>query len=141
MIADLNEEGGAKLASSNPENIVFQKANIATQEAWQQLVQTAEQKFGRLDIVVNNAGTSYANKPTLDVTEAEFDLTMDVNVKSIFWSVKVCVPAMLKFGSGGAFVNVASIGATRPRPGLVWYAASKGCVANVGDAINPFLQV
>ncbi|KEF59446.1 uncharacterized protein A1O9_04290 [Exophiala aquamarina CBS 119918] len=131
LIADLNEAGGVQLAASNPEKIVFQKANIATQETWQQLVQTAEEKFGRLDIVVNNAGTSYANKPTLQVTEAEFDLTMDVNVKSIFWSVKVCVPAMLKNGKkSGAFVNVASIGATRPRPGLVWYAASKGTVAN-----------
>lgn len=135
VIADLNETGGAKVAATNPDKFVFHKANVATQEAWQQLVQVAEEKFGQIDIVVNNAGTSYANKPTLDVSEAEFDMTMDVNVKSIFWSVKVCVPAMLKAGRGGNFVNVASIGATRPRPGLVWYAASKGTVANVSTTL------
>lgn len=133
VVADLNEQGGKKVAARDPENIVFQKANVATQQSWQDLVQTAESTFGHVDIVVNNAGTSYANKPTLDVTEEEYDMTMDVNCKSIFWSVKEVVPAMIKTGRGGAFVNVASIGATRPRPGLVWYAASKGTVANVSN--------
>ncbi|KAJ9633871.1 hypothetical protein H2204_006657 [Knufia peltigerae] len=133
LIADLNETLGAQVAATNPDRIVYQKANIAKREGWQQLLQTIDQKFsGKLDIVVNNAGTSYANKPTLDVTEEEFDLTMDVNVKSIFWSVKECVPFMKTCGTakGGAIINVASIGAMRPRPGLVWYAASKGTVAN-----------
>lgn len=139
MIADLNETSGAKVAATDPDKFVFHKANVATQEAWEQLVQVAEEKFGHIDIVVNNAGTSYANKPTLDVSEAEYDMTMDVNVKSIFWSIKVCVPAMLKTGRGGNFVNVASIGATRPRPGLVWYAASKGTVANVSTVLSLYV--
>ena len=139
VIADLNAAGANKLAAQHPDRIVFQQANVATADAWKQLVATAESTFGGLDIVVNNAGTSYANKPTLEVTEEEYDLTMDVNVKSIFWSVKVGVPAMLKGRKEekGCFVNVASIGATRPRPGLVWYAASKGTVANVSPAPAP----
>jgi NADP-dependent 3-hydroxy acid dehydrogenase YdfG len=131
IVADLNETGANKIVNIDPSNLVFCKANVAAQEAWETLVHVAEEKFGHVDIIVNNAGTSYANKPTLEVTEAEYDMTMDVNVKSIFWSVQVGVPAMLKTGRGGCFVNVASIGATRPRPGLVWYAASKGTVANV----------
>ena len=64
------------------------------------------------------------------MTEDEFDRVMAVNVKSIYWSVPAAVPAMRKRG-GGSIVNVASIGAMRPRPGLVWYNASKGAVANV----------
>ena len=134
VIADLNEAGGLQIVKTNPSNLTFCKANVATREAWETLVRLAEEKFGHLDIVVNNAGTSYANKPTLEVTEAEYDMTMDVNVKSIFWSVKIGGPAMIKTGRGGNFVNVASIGANRPRPGLVWYAASKGTVANVSCA-------
>ena len=137
VIADLNEKDGERIAATDSDRIIFQKANVTSQEAWQRLVQAAEQKFGHLDIVVNNAGTSYANKPTLEVTEQDFDSTMEVNVKSIFWSAKVCIPAMLKSGKGGAFVNVASIGATRPRPGLVWYAASKASVANVSPLSFP----
>jgi NAD(P)-dependent dehydrogenase (short-subunit alcohol dehydrogenase family) len=134
LIADLNESDGTRIAATNPKQMIFQKANVATQQSWRELVQTVEQQFGKLDIVVNNAGTSYANKPTLEVTEEEFDLTNDVNVKSIFWSVKACVPAMQRSGKGGCFVNVASIGAMRPRPGLVWYAASKASVANVSHS-------
>jgi len=84
-----------------------------------------------LDIVVNNAGTSYRNKPTAEVTEAEFDKCFTVNVKSVFLSIPAAVPALEERG-GGAIINIASIGAIRPRPGLVWYNASKGAVANVG---------
>lgn len=64
-------------------------------------------------------GTSYKNKPTLEVTEAEFDKVMTVNVKSIYWSIPAVVPALKERG-GGAIINIASIGAMRPRPGLVW---------------------
>ena len=120
-------------ASASPNgSIVCQKANVASRQSWVELVERIDKDFaGQLYIVVNNAGTSYPWKPTLEVTEADYDKTMNVNCKSIFWSVNVCVPAMLKTGRGGAFVNTASIGGTRPRPGLVWYAASKGLVVNV----------
>lgn len=97
---------------------------------WATLVRTAQDKFGGLDIVINNAGTSYRNKPTTEVTEADFDKCFSVNVKSVFLSIPACVPALEQRG-GGAIINVASIGAIRPRPGLVWYNASKGAVANV----------
>jgi 3-oxoacyl-[acyl-carrier protein] reductase len=66
------------------------------------------------------------------VTEDEFDRVMNVNVKSIYLSVIVAVPALRQRG-GGAIINIASIGAMRPRPGLVWYNASKGAVANVSS--------
>ena len=65
------------------------------------------------------SGTSYKNKSTLEVTEEEFDKVMTVNVKSIFWSIAAIVPAMRERG-GGSIINIASIGAMRPRPGLVW---------------------
>lgn len=60
-------------------------------------------------------------------------MTMNFNCKSIFWSANVCVPAMLKAGRVGAFVGTALIGGTRPRPGVVWYAARKGCVKIVSN--------
>lgn len=69
-------------------------------------------------------------QPTLEVTEADFDRVFNINMKSMFWSVAAAIPEMKKVG-GGSIVNIASIGASRPRPGLVWYNASKGAVANV----------
>jgi NAD(P)-dependent dehydrogenase (short-subunit alcohol dehydrogenase family) len=54
-----------------------------------------------------------------------------VNVKSIFFSARHFIPNLINQGEGGSVINIASIGATRPRPGLVWYNASKAAVANV----------
>lgn len=105
-------------------------ANVTNPEDWKKMVEYAVEKFGGLDILVNNAGTSYKNKPTLEVTESEFDKVFLVNVKSIYLSIPAVHGAM-KARGGGSIINIASIGAMRPRPGLVWYNASKGAVANV----------
>ena len=110
-------------------------ANVTKQSDWENMVSTAKSKFGGVDILVNNAGTSYRNKPTNEVTEDEFDRVMAVNVKSIFLSINSIIPVMIERG-GGAIINIASIGAMRPRPGLVWYNASKGAVANVSDVLH-----
>lgn len=65
------------------------------------------------------------------MTEAEFDKVMAVNIKSVFWGSNVFTAQVKKQGTGGAMVNIASVGAHRPRPGLVWYNASKAAIANV----------
>jgi 3-oxoacyl-[acyl-carrier protein] reductase len=83
--------------------------------------------FGRVDIVVNNAGTTYRNRPMLEVGEAEFDRVFAVNVKSIFLTAHAFVPHMREKG-GGAIINIGSTAGIRPRPGLTWYNATKGAV-------------
>jgi len=130
VAADMAEEKlNKEFAEQKETHVIPVVANVTSLADWKKLVDTAVEKFGGLDILVNNAGTSYRNKPTLDVTEDEFDRVMNVNVKSIYHSVNVAVPALKQRG-GGAIINIASIGAMRPRPGLVWYNASKGAVAN-----------
>lgn len=62
---------------------------------------------------------------------------MSVNVKSVFLGSNAFVRQVMKQGSGGAIINMASVGAHRPRPGLVWYNASKGAVANVSASVIP----
>jgi 3-oxoacyl-[acyl-carrier protein] reductase len=83
--------------------------------------------FGRVDIVVNNAGTTHRNKPLMEVQESEFDRIFAVNVKSILLFAQAFVPHMRAHG-GGVFINVGSTAALRPRPGLTVYNASKGAV-------------
>ena len=92
---------------------------------WAALVKETFAQYGALHIVVNNAGTTYRNQPSLNVTEEQFDKVFAVNVKSLFWSTKHCVPVFRKQG-GGVFVTVASTAGIRPRPGLTWYNGSKG---------------
>lgn len=74
-------------------------------------------------------------KPTETVTDDEFDKVFNVNVKSIYYSAQVIVPVMQKYGNGGSFVNIASTAGIRPRPGLVWYNASKAAVINASKAM------
>jgi 3-oxoacyl-[acyl-carrier protein] reductase len=85
----------------------------------------ALEAYGRIDIVVNNAGTTHRNQPLLDVTESEFDRIYAVNVKSLFLTARHAVPIFRKQG-GGVFITIASTAGVRPRPGLTWYNGSKG---------------
>jgi 3-oxoacyl-[acyl-carrier protein] reductase len=82
--------------------------------------------------VVNNAGWTYRNQPSLDVEEEEFDRVFAVNVKSVFLMAKAAYPA-LKARGGGSFITVSSTAGLRPRPGLTWYNGTKG-------AVNVFTQ-
>src|SRR6476619_5729116 len=77
------------------------------------LVQAALAEFGRLDVVVNNAGTTHRNQPMLDVTEAMFDRIYRVNVKSLFLSARHVVPHFRAQG-GGVFITIASTAGVRP---------------------------
>lgn len=131
LIADLNESGAKDLASTlSSSDIIAQSMDVTNASDWESAISTCVSKWGRVDIVVNNAGTTYRNKPTLEVTSDEFDRVFNVNVKSIYLSVLATVPQMKKQG-GGSIINISSIGSSRPRPGLVWYNASKGAVTNV----------
>jgi 3-oxoacyl-[acyl-carrier protein] reductase len=102
-----------------------QLADVSVDADVARLVRAALDNFKRLDIVVNNAGTTHRNRPMLEVEEREFDRIYAVNVKSLFLTAKHAVPHFRRSG-GGCFVNIASTAGVRPRPGLTWYNGSKG---------------
>jgi 3-oxoacyl-[acyl-carrier protein] reductase len=81
--------------------------------------------FGRLDVLVNNAGVSHMPAPLDEISEADFDRVLAVNVKSVYLTARHIVPHM-KANRSGAILNVASTAAVSPRPRLSWYNASKG---------------
>lgn len=125
LVADIGAEGGRRVAAAVQGEFV--QADVTRSADWARLVQAATEKFGRLDIVVNNAGWTHRRKPYLEVSEAEFDKVYAVNVKSVYLSAMHAVPALRKSG-GGCFVNIASTAGVRPRPGLTVYNSSKGAV-------------
>ena len=102
-------------------------ADVSKREDVDRAARDAIAAFGRVDIVVNNAGTTHRNKPIMEVTDEEFDRIFAVNVKSILLTAQAFVPHMRAHG-GGVFINVGSTAALRPRPGLTVYNASKGAV-------------
>ncbi|KAH7125173.1 3-ketoacyl-reductase-like protein [Dendryphion nanum] len=130
LVCDINQAGGEATVQTNPSSLAFHKMDVTKAADWKSAVETAIQKWGKADILVNNAGTSYTNKPTVNVTEEEFQRVFDVNVKGVYLGCNAWVPQAIEKKEGGVIINIASVGATRPRPGLVWYNASKGAVWN-----------
>ena len=132
LIADLNAEQAAAVADRIGARALRCDVSLAADVA--STVAMALQAFGRLDIVVNNAGTTHPNKPAGEVTEAEFDRLYRVNVKSLFHMNQHATPVFRAQG-GGVFVNVASTTGVRPGPGLCWYSASKGAVITASKGL------
>ena len=127
VLTDIDGEGVKTIAKHLGTHAIALPADVTNASDWQQTVEVCVKKFGRLDIVVNNAGTSHLNQPLLDVSEQEFDRVFAVNVKSIYLSAQAAVPIMRSQG-GGVFINIGSTAALRPRPGLAWYNGTKGAV-------------
>jgi len=103
------------------------QGDVSNRSDVERAARAAIDALGRIDIVVNNAGTTHRNKPIMEVTDAEFDRIFAVNVKSILLTAQAFIPHMRAHG-GGVFINVGSTAALRPRPGLTVYNASKGAV-------------
>jgi 3-oxoacyl-[acyl-carrier protein] reductase len=102
------------------------------------LVEAAIQTYGKLDVMVNNAGWTHRNRPALDVPEDEFDRCYAVNMKSIYLSTVHAVPAFRRntgANRGGSMINIASTAGLRPRPGLTWYNGSKGAVITTSKSL------
>ncbi len=127
-VADLNEAGAGTVAAALGDDAFAIRCDVTRRDDVDALVKATVERFGHLDIVVNNAGTTHRNQPLLDVDEAWFDRCFDVNVKSIYWMTHAVVPLWRAAGNGGVMLNVGSTAGIRPRPGLTWYNASKGAV-------------
>ncbi len=124
---DLKSDVAEAAARRFGDGAIALDADVSRREDVERAARSAIEAFGRVDIVVNNAGTTHRNKPLMEVQEAEFDRVFAVNVKSILLTAQAFVPHMRAHG-GGVFINVGSTAALRPRPGLIVYNASKGAV-------------
>ncbi|MCW5750304.1 MAG: SDR family oxidoreductase [Alphaproteobacteria bacterium] len=130
VVNDVNAKAAKAVATGivgNKGKALAHAADVTSGPAIRKMVQATLKTYGRLDILVNNAGVPQRNRPMLDVDEATFDRIFAVNVKSIYWTAMHAVPVMRRQG-GGVIINTASTAGVRPRPGLVWYNASKGAV-------------
>lgn len=127
LLLDLNLEAAKALANELGSQAGAMACDVSKEADVQAAVAHCVETFGVPDIVVNNAGTTHKNQSMLEVDEKTFDRVFAVNVKSIYHMTRAVVPLM-KPRKSGVILNVGSVGALRPRPGLTWYNGSKGAV-------------
>lgn len=126
--AEKTAEAIAKLVGNKNSAVAF-KADVSNEKEVQSLVDQAVSKFGKLDIMFNNAGIMHPEDDNaLNTSEKIWDLTMNINLKGVWFGCKYAIKQMLKKG-GGSIINTASfvaiMGAATPQ---LAYTASKGAV-------------
>ena len=113
---------------------VFFKTDVSKASEVEGLVQKAVEKFGRIDVAFNNAGVEGAWVPIVRQSEADWDRTIEINLKGVWLCLKYEIRQMLKQGVGGAIVNMASVMASVGSAGAAAYTASKHGVIGLTKA-------
>lgn len=118
LVADLRAKG---------HDVAFWKVDVSNEAEVKAAIDAVAARFGRLDVMVNNAGISGAAKPTDEVTEEEWDLVQAINVKGVFFGTKHAIPH-LRAAGGGSIINLSSIAGLVGTGNVAPYHASKGAV-------------
>ena len=129
ILGDLLEDAGHAHAHdlrAAGHHVHFLRLDVTAPDDWNAAVDAAETRFGRLDVLVNNAGVVRV-APTVDETDDGWRATMAVNATGVFYGMRAAIPAMRRNG-GGSIINIASIYGPVGAPGYVAYTASKGAV-------------
>ena len=107
------------------DQVIGVRADVSKIAELQSLVDAAVKKFGRLDIMVNNAGVE-TRTSVLDTTEEQYEKVLAVNLKSAFFGTQLAAKQMIKQGDGGRIINITSVHEDWPMPGNIAYCVSKG---------------
>lgn len=124
---DPDGEALAKRLTSKGLQAAYWHCDVSREQAVKKALDEVADTFGSLTVLVNNAGIAGANKPTHELTEEEWDLVQNVNVKGVFFCTKHAIPHMKKAGVG-SIINLSSIYGLVSAPDIPPYHASKGAV-------------
>jgi len=127
VIGDLQDAPGADLAAALGDAACYRHANVAREDDVAGLVAEAVDRWGRLDVLFNNAGFVGATGSFDDTSEAEYDLTMNVLLKSVFFGIKHAAPVM-RAQRSGSIVSTASVCGLTPSIGTHLYNVAKAGV-------------
>lgn len=127
LIGDINEPESGDGNEPETSRAQFVKTDVADPESVQNLINTAFERFGGLDVMINNAGTGLAGT-VVDTTPADFDRIISINLKGVFLGTKYAVEAFRRQGTGGSVINMSSIGGLAGLYERAAYCASKGGV-------------
>jgi len=114
----------AKVEAAGGRAVAVQ-ADVTSAADLQRMVQTAVTSFGRLDVLVNNAGIE-TRTSVLDTTESDYDRVMAINLKSAFFGTQYAAKQFIAQGTAGLIINISSVHEEWPMPGNTAYCVSKG---------------
>ncbi|MBT2326870.1 SDR family oxidoreductase [Variovorax paradoxus] len=134
VIAEMSAVAGDRVASDLGAAARFVRTDVTDDTQFEAAIRTATSSFGRLDVLVNNAGVSHDLKPFEQISCAEFDRVFAVNVRAIMRGSALAMPA-LKAAGGGAVINICSVGGVRIRPNLAAYNVSKAAAIAMTKAL------
>ena len=129
IIGDILEEEGRKIEAEISESggvCIFVRLDVTSEEDWNSAVDLAVERFGKLDILINNAGI-FPMESIEETTVESWDKVMDVNAKGVFLGTKAAIPAMRTSG-GGSIINLSSIAGLVGSAYSASYNATKGAV-------------
>ncbi len=135
VVTDLDDAGGqAVVARIGSTSAVFLHQDVSLEESWPSVIEAAERGFGRLDVMVANAGIGIMCR-AVEMSLADWRRQTAVNLDGVFLSVKYAVPAMRRAG-GGSIVIMSSVAGLRGSAGLAGYCATKGGVRLFAKAVG-----
>ena len=141
VIADYNADAGADTLTAAQDvagdgKVRFVQTDVANENDIKAMFECAQDNFGRLDIVFNNAGVGGVIGPLWDIEEDEWDYTFDVLVKGVFFGIKHGARVLRAQAEGGSIINTASVAGLSGGCGPLAYSAAKAAVINMGKGAS-----
>lgn len=125
-ILDYNEQAGEQVVANYGDEVVFFKADVSNQEQVQQAVKAIAEHFGKIDILINNAGIT-RDASLLKMSAADFDKVIQINLNGVFYCTRAVVPYMIE-QKYGKIINTSSVSAERGNFGQTNYTATKAAL-------------
>lgn len=135
VVTDILQAEGEALAAELGNDAVFVRGDVSSSGLWTDLVAAAEEGFGRIDVLVNNAGVMGPFASTTELDEADYFRVCAINQHAIFLGMRSVIPAMIRAG-GGSIINISSIAGLRAVAGSpnIAYVGSKFAVRGMSKA-------
>lgn len=133
VLTDVLQEEGDQVARDIGERAIFLDHNVSDEAAWATVVAATLERFGQIDVLVNNAAVSLF-APLMDTTKADFDRVLSINLLGCFLGMKAVVPTM-QAAKRGSIVNISSVNGLRGTVGMSAYDAGKWAVRGMSKAV------
>lgn len=130
IAADIADDRGRRLEASAPGRIKYVHCDVLNEDQIAAAIAAAEQEFGRLDCLFNNAGAGGANETVDQISAQSFDSVMHLHVRAALFGIKYAVPAMKRAG-GGAVITTASVAGLSAGYGPVLYSIAKAALIHM----------